>query len=95
MSEPTKILTAPIIVRGCDNDPRSRRTRAPRRSTGGFGRSQRRCWRRFGAPTVGYDVTGAAFPRRQHYVPKTLLKNFCDDDGWLAPVSSPGCLITL
>ena len=32
---------------------------------------------------MGCDVTGAAFPRRQHYVPKTLLKNFCDDDGWL------------
>ena len=28
-------------------------------------------------------MTGAPFPRRQHYVPKTLLKHFCDDDGWL------------
>ena len=28
-------------------------------------------------------MTGAAFPRRQHYVPKTLLKHFCDHDGWL------------
>ena len=25
----------------------------------------------------------AAFPKRQHYVPKTLLNHFCDDDGWL------------
>ncbi len=28
-------------------------------------------------------MTGAVFPRRQHYVPKMLLKHFCDDDGWL------------
>ena len=23
------------------------------------------------------------FPKRQHFVPKMLLKRFCDDDGWL------------
>ena len=28
-------------------------------------------------------MTSTAFPRRQHYIPKTLLKHFCDDDGWL------------
>lgn len=28
-------------------------------------------------------VVDESFPKRQHYIPKMLLKRFCDDDGWL------------
>ena len=33
-------------------------------------------------PHVSADLM-AGFPKRQHYVPRTLLNHFCDDDGWL------------
>ena len=84
MSELTKTLTPLIIVCRGDNHARGPAPSAP---------AQMRHGQRPGMATGRHDCTRnspngradlmAAFPKRQHYVPKTLLNHFCDDDGWL------------